>query len=144
MLLLILLSLLPANDFERPLFEFGSGHRGVDLVLDEISSPVAGEVSFVGKVFTRNLITISTDSGKFSFEPVCSDLTKGDLVSAGEVIGTRCEADNYEPHCNSCVHISFRDPEYRNPLWVLGARQPSKAVSGPGMGLRISLSESFN
>ena len=144
MLLLILLSLLPANDFERPLVEFGSGHRGVDLVLDEISSPVVGEVSFVGKVFTRNLITISTDSGKFSFEPVCSDLAEGDLVSAGEVIGTRCESDNYEPHCNSCVHISFRDPEYRNPLWVLGARQPSKAVSGPGMGLRISLSESFN
>lgn len=144
MLLLLLLSLLPVSDFERPMFEFGGGHRGIDLVLDEVSSPVGGEVSFVGKVFTRNLITISTDKGKFSFEPVCSDLNKGDLVSAGEVIGTRCESENYKPHCKECVHISFRDPEYRNPLWVLGARHPSKAVSGPGMGLRITLSEPFN
>lgn len=144
MILFLLLMLIPANDFERPLIDYGSGHRGIDLVLDEIRSPVTGEVSFVGKVFTRNLISIETAQGKFSFEPVCSEYSKGDYVKAGEIIGLRCDSENYEAHCQGCVHISFRNPQYRNPLWVLGLREPSRAVSGSGMGLRITFTEPFD
>lgn len=144
MILFMLLTLIPADDFERPLAEFGAGHRGIDLLIDDVYSPVSAEVSFVGKVFTRNLISIETDRGRFSFEPVCSELSKGENIDAGEFIGVRCEGENYTPHCKDCVHISFRGPEYRNPLWVLGLREPSKAISGPGMGLRIALSEPFN
>ena len=144
MLLLMILGLLPIHDFEAPLVPYGSGHRGIDIELAEVRSPIDGEVSFAGKVFTRNLITIENEDGKFSFEPVCSTLTKGDEVSIGQLIGDRCESESYEPHCEDCVHVSFRGPGYRNPLWVLGFREPSKAVSGPGMGLRITLSESFD
>ena len=144
MLLLMILGLLPIHDFEAPLVPYGSGHRGIDIELAEVRSPIDGEVSFAGKVFTRNLITIENEDGKFSFEPVCSTLTKGDEVSIGQLIGDRCESESYEPHCEDCVHVSFRDPGYRNPLWVLGFRESSKAVSGPGMGLRITLSESFD
>lgn len=144
MILILLLTLIPADDFEGPLAEFGAGHRGIDLLIDDVYSPVSAEVSFVGKVFTRNLISIETDRGRFSFEPVCSELSKGENIDAGEFIGVRCEGENYTPHCKDCVHISFRGPEYRNPLWVLGFREPSKAISGPGMGLRIALSEPFN
>jgi hypothetical protein len=144
MILFLILTLIPADDFERPLADFGAGHRGIDLVLDDIYSPVSGEVSFVGKVFTRNLISIETDLGKFSFEPVCSELSKGESIESGELIGVRCEGENYNSHCKDCVHISYRNPEYRNPLWVLGLREPSKAISGPGMGLRIALSEPLN
>ena len=144
MLLLMILGLLPINDFEAPLVPYGSGHRGIDIELSEVRSPIDGEVSFAGKVFTRDVITIENNLGKFSIEPVCSSLTKGDAVSMGQVIGDRCDSESYKPHCEDCVHVSFRDPGYRNPLWVLGFREPSKAVSGPGMGLRITLSESFN
>jgi len=144
MLLLILMLFSPETDFERPESEYGSGHRGIDLKLDEVSSPVDGEVSFVGKVFTRELITIESRHGKFSFEPVCSELSKGDLVSAGQIIGTRCVESDYSEHCEGCVHISFRDPEYRNPLWVLGLREPSRPVSGPRMGLFVTFSEPFD
>ena len=144
MLLLILMMLSPEADFQRPESEYGSGHRGIDLKLDEVRSPIDGEVSFVGEVFTRELITIESRQGKLSFEPVCSELSKGDLVSAGEIIGTRCSENGYSEHCEGCVHISFRDPDYRNPLWVLGLREPSKLVSGPGMGLFVTLSEPFD
>jgi hypothetical protein len=144
MLLFLLLFLLPIEDFERPLAEFGKGHRGIDLALNEVKAPTDGVVSFSGKVFTRNLITVETPDGKFSFEPVCSALKPGDQVVAGQILGSRCETEKYESHCTDCVHVSFRDPEYRNPLWVLGLREPSRGVSGPGVGLRITLSESFD
>ena len=144
--LLLLLSLIfPTNDFERPMVAFGSGHRGIDMPLSEVRTPVSGRVSFVGKVFTRELITVETDYGKFSYEPVCSELEKHQEVKAGELIGFRCEGEGYEPHCENCVHVSFRDQwGYLNPLWVLGLKTPSEPISGPGMGLRISLTESLD
>ena len=144
MLLLLILTLLPNNDFESPLVPYGSGHRGIDFQISEVRSPIDGKVSFAGKVFTRNVLTIENDKGKFSFEPVCSELQKGEQVIKGQFLGSRCDPVGDEAHCNDCVHISYRDPGYRNPLWVLGFREPSRAVSGPGMGLRITLSEPFN
>jgi hypothetical protein len=141
---MLILTLLPNNDFEAPLVPYGSGHRGIDVQISKVRSPIDGEVRFAGKVFNRNALTVENDEGKFSFEPVCSDLGKGDTVVRGQLLGFRCDSDNYEAHCNDCVHISYRDPGYRNPLWVLGFREPSRAVLGPGVGLRITLSESFN
>ena len=144
MLLLAIISMLAIQDFERPLTAFGPGHRGVDMVLNEVFSPISGTVSFAGKVFNRYLITVESPEGKFSFEPVCSELDSGDGVSKGQMIGIRCQSEDYKAHCLDCVHISFRDPDYRNPLWVMGLREPSRVVSGPGMGLRVSLSKPFD
>ena len=144
-LLLLLSLILPSNDFERPMAAFGSGHRGIDMQISEVRTPASGKVSFVGKVFNRELITIQTDYGKFSFEPVCSSLEKLQEVKAGDIIGSRCENNGYQSHCEGCVHVSFRDQRgYLNPLWVLGLRAPATPVSGPGMGLRISLTQSLN
>ena len=144
--LLLLMSLIvPINDFERPLIAYGSGHRGIDVQITEVKSPASGRVSFVGKVFTRELITIETNYGKFSFEPVCSELVKNQEVKKGQLIGYRCESENYQPHCDSCVHVSFRDQTgYLNPLWVIGGRSPATLISGPGMGLSVTLAQSLD
>ena len=118
-----------------PVSSRSSGHRGVDLENmkgKNISSPFDGRVSFVGKVFDRNVITIQSATGlKASFEPVCSELAKWDNVSAGQPIGQYCPGEEgYDEHCESCVHFSIRTSRgYLNPLLFYGLIQPSKIVA---------------
>ncbi|SCX09581.1 peptidoglycan DD-metalloendopeptidase family protein [Candidatus Aquiluna sp. UB-MaderosW2red] len=114
------------NPYLAPVTKYGAGHRGVDFLIllgDQVSSPQAGEVHFVGKVVDRDIITIKTDEGYLAtFEPVCSELTKGSAVQVGEVIGSHCQADSdYKNHCESCVHFSARSPfGYISPLYLMG------------------------
>jgi hypothetical protein len=119
------------RDYLAPVSEYAAGHRGVDLEVElgsEIYSPVSGFVSFNGKLVDRQVLTITSDGGrKYSFEPVCSGLSVGQKVVAGDAIGSHCEPDpTYESHCASCVHYSARTVYgYLSPLYLLGQLQPS-------------------
>lgn len=122
-------------DYSLPASEYGAGHRGIDLFIEtnqELTAPFDSVVSFFGKVVDRKLITLHSLTGyKASFEPVCSDLAVGDFVREGEVFGWHCHGDDeYEEHCQDCVHFSVRSEfGYLNPLLFVGRLWPSVLIS---------------
>lgn len=97
---------------------YGRGHRGLDLkaMTDTIIRvPFDGQVSFVGRVVDRSVVTL-TDGGDWSLsmEAIETNLSVGDRVSRGSVLGRVA----FGPHC-SCLHMGVRwRGMYVNPLLV--------------------------
>jgi murein DD-endopeptidase MepM/ murein hydrolase activator NlpD len=124
------------NSYRQSDTEYSAGHRGVDYEVElgqGVFAPSDGEVHFVGKVVNRQLISLSHDEELLSaFEPVCSGLQVGELVSKGDLIGEICEADeSYHPHCEDvfCLHFSIRkNGQYLSPLWFTGELSPSRLL----------------
>jgi len=121
------------SDYQAPSYPWGSGHRGVDVLVDDgevIISPTAGFVHFAGRVVTRGVISIIDEHGLIaSFEPVCPLATTGQGVLAGEPIATHCGADeSYGQHCaTECIHFSARlDGAYLSPLHLIYGLKPSR------------------
>ena len=100
-----------------PLSAYGRGHRGVDLAAPAgmvVRAPADGVVHFTGFVVDRPVISIRHDDGVLSsFEPVDSDLERGDRVSAGDAIGTLLPGHCDEPY----LHLGARVlGQYVSPL----------------------------
>jgi len=95
--------------FERPVDRFGAGHRGVDLPAtagQQVRAIGDGVVTFVGDVAGTRSVTIDHGPVRSSYLPVTAEVTLGQSVRAGEVIGT-IEAG----HClSTCVHLGLRRP----------------------------------
>ncbi|MGI6877603.1 peptidoglycan DD-metalloendopeptidase family protein [Microbacterium sp. gxy059] len=112
------------REFVAPEHEYGPGHRGVDLAVsgDEIVSPDAGVVAFVGVVAGRPLITIDHGGGLVStLEPVASGLSSGDAVAHGQVVGALAEGGHAPA---GAVHLGARrDGRYIDPSALLGAAE---------------------
>jgi murein DD-endopeptidase MepM/ murein hydrolase activator NlpD len=107
--------------YVAPMSTYGRGHRGVDLAAPEgavVRAPADGVVHFVGFVVDRPLLSLRHSDGALSsFEPVESDLRRGDQVDAGEVIGTLLAGHCDEP----CLHVGARIlGQYVSPLRYLG------------------------
>ena len=122
-------SVLP--NFAAPITERGPGHRGVDIPdAAAVASPFSGSVSFVGKVYNRNVITVTSGRLRASLEPVCTNLRAGQVVSAGQEIAQYCPVDEgYEEHCEKCVHFSIRNERgYLNPLLFYGLVRASELL----------------
>ena len=117
--------------FSAPVSLYGSGHRGLDFVLEaeqSVLAPTSGLVTFSGPVVDRNIVTITTSSGYLlSFEQICSSMLPGDFVRRGQELGKLCSInEDFESHCESCVHFSVRsDRGYLNPELFLGTLMPS-------------------
>ena len=127
------------HPFYLPNGDYSAGHRGVDYQVADgqlILAATAGRVWFVGKVVDRQVLSIKTPSGDLlEFEPVCSDLTKGDQVSIGQPVATVCEADpSYRQHCQvTCLHYSLRTAlGYLSPLVRTEQLAPSVLLSRTG------------
>jgi murein DD-endopeptidase MepM/ murein hydrolase activator NlpD len=95
-----------------------------------VFAPANATVSFVGLVVDRPVLSLShSDQNVSSYEPVCSSLTVGQQVTAGELVAEVCEPEqNYVSHCDSklCLHFSVRkNGEYLSPLWFTGELSPS-------------------
>ena len=123
------------NQYIAPMTEYGEGHRGIDLpaqIREPVLSPADGEISFVGKVGYRNVISVRFgDSLTASLEPVCSELVEGTYVLMGEEIGLVCEPDpEYLWHCSeTCLHFGTRsEAGYFSPLALIGGLGPSRLV----------------
>ncbi|WP_337250246.1 M23 family metallopeptidase [Psychromicrobium xiongbiense] len=120
------------RSFDPPAKPWLAGHRGVDLqaaIGDQVHSPAAGVVSFVGWVVDRNVLTIDHGNGlRSSFEPVSASVTEGDHVTAGQAIGTVEASSAASGHCpgQGCLHWGVRrGSSYLDPLLFLGNRSPS-------------------
>lgn len=132
------------NGFEQPSSKYSAGHRGLDIYLppqQPLVSPTAATVSFTGRVVNRNVLSLKHDDYTISFEPVCSELSAGDIVSQGEIIGFLCDGqESYQPHCEQCYHLSVRkNGEYLDPLVALNSVQRSRLLpSGSGVSIVIA------
>ena len=123
--------------FIPPDMPWSAAHRGIDLAAPstEVLAPGSGEVTFVGVVVDRQVISIRHNNGLISsLEPVESTLNVGDVVSQGQVIGKLSAGSS---HCDTqCVHWGVRKPDawhigstqrdlYIDPAFLLGWNEPS-------------------
>lgn len=109
--------------FDLPGARWEAGHRGVDLLgrpAQPVRAPVAGTVSYVGKIAGRGVVTLSHGKTRTTYEPVLSDLSVGESVAAGEQLGWLHPAGS---HCapQTCLHWGWRrGSEYLDPMVLLG------------------------
>ena len=93
--------------FDKPERNWEPGHRGIDVaarVGEPIRAPASGEVRYVGTIAGTPVLSLTVDGYVVSFQPVISDLRKGDTVSAGQHIGTVAD----ESECpGGCIHIGM-------------------------------------
>ncbi|MGJ0388062.1 murein hydrolase activator EnvC family protein [Microbacterium sp. CGR1] len=111
-----------AKPYRAPAHEYGTGHRGVDIVSAQsgtVRAPADGVIAFRGTVVDRPLITIEHPGGYVStFEPVTSDLSPGDIVAAGDEIGIVASGGHASP---GTMHLGVRfDGDYVNPMLLFG------------------------
>ena len=83
-------------------------------------APASGVVAFNGTVVDRGTLSIRVDDRTvLSLEPVVSELSVGDRVTAGDAIGSLGAGG----HCDrECLHLGVRvEDSYVNPLrYLLG------------------------
>jgi murein DD-endopeptidase MepM/ murein hydrolase activator NlpD len=109
------------RQYLAPASAYAAGHRGVDLRAlrgGVVRAPANGVVHFAGFVVDRPVLSIRHPDGVLaSFEPVETNLERGDAVLAGDVIGTVLPG-----HCDdACLHVGARiDGQYVSPLRFLG------------------------
>lgn len=120
--------LRPAPDvlhrFQPPADPWGAGHRGVDL-LGTAGQPVraalAGQVRFAGRLAGRGVVVVDHGPTRTTYEPVTATLPVGELVAAGDPIGT---LETVGSHCfpRACLHWGWiRGETYLDPLDLVGA-----------------------
>jgi murein DD-endopeptidase MepM/ murein hydrolase activator NlpD len=112
--------------FDPPASRYGSGHRGIDIAAPAgtpVLAPDAGTVRFAGPVAGRPVISIDHGAGLVSsFEPVEPLVATGDVVAAGQRIGTLLPghvAGEWRLHLGARLH-----GEYIDPLPLLGVERP--------------------
>lgn len=128
------------NLYRQPNSDYSAGHRGIDYQVtlgQPVLAPADGQVWFSGKVVNRNLISLMHPDGNLTeFEPVCTDLQKGEPVFLGQEIGQVCGADaSYRQHCRNatCLHFSIRQlGEYMSPQVFIGGINPSRLLAQNG------------
>lgn len=124
------------HEYRQSETPYSAGHRGIDYEAklgQAVFAPANGQVHFVGKVVNRQLISLNHGQELLTaFEPVCSQLTEGESVVSGQLIGEVCEGEaSYHPHCQTsdCLHFSVRkNGEYLSPLWFTGELTPSRLL----------------
>ena len=104
---------------------YSAGHRGVDLAAPgaTVYAPADGVVHFAGTVVDRPVLSIEHAGGVLtSYEPVVTELVKGQPVARGQPIGWVRPG-----HCaEACLHFGVRvDGEYASPLAWLGGIEPA-------------------
>ena len=112
----------------------GSPRGGLLVTMGQrVFAPADGQVWFSGKVVNRSLLSLSHAGGYLSeFEPLCSELKRGEVVFKGQEIGQVCKAEaSYVPHSASatCLHFSLRSfGSYLSPLVLIGELNPSRLL----------------
>jgi len=112
--------------FDGPPRPWLPGHRGVDLAAPPggvVRAAAPGEVVFAGPVAGRSVVSIQHTGGlRTTYEPLVVDVARGDLVRAGDPIGTLAPGHAGCP-ATACLHWGLRrGDDYLDPLMTLGFR----------------------
>lgn len=117
--------------FDLP-HRYAAGHRGIDIAAAPASPVTAvadGTVRFVGVVVDRPVLSVQHADGLIStYEPVTSELRRGEPVAAGQQIGTVATHPMHQP--GGGLHLGARiGDDYLDPLTLLA--RPPRAVLLP-------------
>lgn len=113
-------TIVVARVFDPPAQPWLSGHRGVDLDVEigtEVRAAGSGTVIYAGNLAGRPVISIEHANGlRTTYEPVEPSVSKGDEVSAGQVIGVVIAG-----HSPGALHwgAKYGSDNYINPLQLL-------------------------
>jgi murein DD-endopeptidase MepM/ murein hydrolase activator NlpD len=109
--------------FDPPPHRYGRGHRGIDLAGVPglpVLAAASATVVFAGPVAGRPVVSIQHRGGlRTTYEPVLAVVSAGDVVAAGQRIGTLAAG---HPGCGmaACLHWGLRrGDEYLDPLQLL-------------------------
>ena len=125
--------------FDAPDHPYGPGHRGIDIAAtagEQVRAVEGGTVRFAGVVAGRGVVSVLHPDGLIStYEPVVAEVSEGQAIRAGEVLGALETVDATASHCTGqdCLHLGARQGgEYLDPLPLFGARGPSVLLPWPG------------
>jgi murein DD-endopeptidase MepM/ murein hydrolase activator NlpD len=113
-----------AAGFDPPETRWGAGHRGVDLVGhvgQQVHTSLGGTVTFAAPLAGRGVVVVDHGGLRTTYEPVRANVSVGQVLAAGAVIGTLQRSDS---HCfpRACLHWGLlRGDTYLNPLTLVGA-----------------------
>lgn len=133
--------------FDPPPRDWLPGHRGVDLQARPgtlVRAAGAGVVVHAGPVADRGVVSLEHPGGlRTTYEPVLAEVAPGQVVRAGQVIGTVGRWAAGHPSCRSgaCLHWGARRGRvYVDPRWLVDP-PPIRLLPGPGVpsGTRVSL-----
>lgn len=117
-----------AHPFAPPAQPWLSGHRGIDLLAaagSDVTAVDDGVVVFAGAVAGMPVVTVLHDHGvRSTYQPVEAEVAVGDVVLAGQTLGTLAQAGS---HCApaSCLHLGAkRGQTYLDPALLVGLRGP--------------------
>src|SRR5690606_27278549 len=112
------------SGFDPPADPWGPGHRGVDLAAPagaEVRAPGPGRITYAGLVAGRGVLVVDHGPLQSTYEPVTASVANGDVVRAGDPIGTLAAAGS---HCApaTCLHWGARsNARYIDPLSLVAA-----------------------
>jgi hypothetical protein len=109
------------RDFQPPASQWGAGHRGVDLegrYGEVVLSAGAGRVTYAGLLAGRGVVTVTHADGlRTTYEPVDATVSVGDLVEAGDALGTLGSGHASCRPGTVCLHWGLlRGRTYLDPL----------------------------
>lgn len=128
------------HPFDPPEQRWLPGHRGVDLAAEpgqEVYAAGSGRVRFVGTVAGTPLVSVAHGALHTTYLPVESTLTRGDPLSAGDVLGTLATGP---VHCRDrpCLHWGMlRGRVYLDPLGLLGLGEVRLLPLSPAPRTRV-------
>ncbi len=117
-----------SRPFEPPAQNWLAGHRGVDFrgqLGDQVFAAGSGVVIFADVLAGKGVVVISHGLIRTTYEPLDIQVSVGDQVSLGQVIGTLATGIS---HCATeasvwCLHWgAIRDGKYLNPLLLVYPR----------------------
>lgn len=134
-------------EFDPPPRDWLPGHRGVDLQAPP-GTPVlaagSGVVVHAGVVADRGVVSVQHPGGvRTTYEPVLAEVAVGQVVRAGQVIGTVGRWAGRHPSCpdGGCLHWGARRGQvYIDPRWLVEP-PPIRLLPSPDVpsGTRVSL-----
>ena len=109
--------------FDPPDSPYGAGHRGVDLAGapgQPVRTSLPGTVTYAGPLAGRGVVVVDHGETRTTYEPVAASVSIGDVLAAGDRIGTLQVPGS---HCfpRACLHWGWiRGETYLDPLRLVG------------------------
>ncbi len=114
----------------RPAAAYGSGHRGMDLSAapgSAVRAVAEATVAVAGPVAGKPVIVLLVEDPtlgrvRVTYEPVIPEVDVGDLVRAGQQIGTLAAGGGHCGHPPHCLHLGIKqNGRYMNPAPLISS-----------------------